>query len=237
MPTTSLSASPMCSKPWSQSLVLRGDVVRGGAPIIDAIARHVRRLVLDRPGLKLEISSGDAGDRTALLGAAGLVLSTSCNCPFRAVGASSTAADNLQLNRKTIRGRAGRYGYRRMSREIDRKRHGPADEGSTDFPLISVGPIVLPSEALRTCGTASVGDTIRSYPLKTGPSKILDRRTSSSAWSTAEIHSASISLFRNCGVSFSACLPSRSTPYSFQWRAIARSWTEMMRTQRCASVS
>jgi predicted NBD/HSP70 family sugar kinase len=55
--------------------ILHGDVVRGGAPMIDAIARHVRRLVPDRPGLNVEISPGDAGDRTALLGAAGLVLS------------------------------------------------------------------------------------------------------------------------------------------------------------------
>jgi predicted NBD/HSP70 family sugar kinase len=55
--------------------ILHGDVVRGGAPMIDAIARHVRRLVPGRPRLNVEISSGDAGDRTALLGAAGLVLS------------------------------------------------------------------------------------------------------------------------------------------------------------------
>lgn len=55
--------------------ILHGDVVRGGTPMIDAIARHVRRLVPNRPGLNVEISSGDAGHRTALLGAAGLVLS------------------------------------------------------------------------------------------------------------------------------------------------------------------
>ncbi len=55
--------------------ILHGDVVRGGPLMIDAIARHVRRLVPDRPGLNVELSSGDAGDRTALLGAAGLVLS------------------------------------------------------------------------------------------------------------------------------------------------------------------
>ena len=55
--------------------ILHGDVVRGGGPMIDAITRHVRCLVPDRPGLNVEISSGDAGDRTALLGAAGLVLS------------------------------------------------------------------------------------------------------------------------------------------------------------------
>jgi predicted NBD/HSP70 family sugar kinase len=55
--------------------ILHGDVVRGGPLMIDAIACHVRRLVPDRPGLEVELSSGDAGDRTALLGAAGLVLS------------------------------------------------------------------------------------------------------------------------------------------------------------------
>jgi predicted NBD/HSP70 family sugar kinase len=55
--------------------ILHGDVVLGGAPLIQAIANHVRRLVPSRPGLTIEISAGEPGDRAALLGAAGLVLS------------------------------------------------------------------------------------------------------------------------------------------------------------------
>jgi predicted NBD/HSP70 family sugar kinase len=55
--------------------ILHGDVVRGGARMIDAIAAHVRLLAPSRPGLNIEISAGDASDKAALLGAAGLVLS------------------------------------------------------------------------------------------------------------------------------------------------------------------
>ena len=55
--------------------ILHGDVVLGGDPMIEAIATHVRRLVPARPGLNIELSAGEAGDRAALLGAAGLVLS------------------------------------------------------------------------------------------------------------------------------------------------------------------
>jgi predicted NBD/HSP70 family sugar kinase len=55
--------------------ILHGDVVLGGGPLIEAIATHVRRLVPARPGLNIELSAGEAGDRAALLGAAGLVLS------------------------------------------------------------------------------------------------------------------------------------------------------------------
>jgi predicted NBD/HSP70 family sugar kinase len=55
--------------------ILHGDVVLGGAPMIEGIATHVRRLVPGRPGLSIEISAGEPGDRAALLGAAGLVLS------------------------------------------------------------------------------------------------------------------------------------------------------------------
>jgi predicted NBD/HSP70 family sugar kinase len=55
--------------------ILHGEVVLGGAPMIEAIAAHVRRLVPNRPGLNIEISAGEPGDRAALLGAAGLVLS------------------------------------------------------------------------------------------------------------------------------------------------------------------
>jgi len=55
--------------------IMHGDVVLGGAQMIEAIATHVRRLVPSRPGLNIEISAGEAGDRAAHLGAAGLVLS------------------------------------------------------------------------------------------------------------------------------------------------------------------
>ena len=55
--------------------ILHGDVVLGGDTMIEAIAVHVRHLVPGRPGLKIELSAGEAGDRAALLGAAGLVLS------------------------------------------------------------------------------------------------------------------------------------------------------------------
>jgi predicted NBD/HSP70 family sugar kinase len=55
--------------------ILHGDVVLGGDRMIEAIAGHVRGLVPARPGLEIEIVAGDAGDRAALLGAAGLVLS------------------------------------------------------------------------------------------------------------------------------------------------------------------
>jgi predicted NBD/HSP70 family sugar kinase len=55
--------------------ILHGDVVLGGETMIGAIADHVRRLVPARPGGEIEIVAGDAGDRAALLGAAGLVLS------------------------------------------------------------------------------------------------------------------------------------------------------------------
>jgi predicted NBD/HSP70 family sugar kinase len=55
--------------------ILHGDVVLGGDRMMNAIAEHVRRLVPARPGGEIEIVAGDAGDRAALLGAAGLVLS------------------------------------------------------------------------------------------------------------------------------------------------------------------
>ncbi len=55
--------------------ILHGDVVLGGQRMIDAIAAQVRRLVPARPGSDIELIAGDAGNRTALLGAAGLVLS------------------------------------------------------------------------------------------------------------------------------------------------------------------
>ena len=55
--------------------ILHGDVVLGGERMIGAIAGHVRRLVPARPGGEIELIAGDAGERAALLGAAGLVLS------------------------------------------------------------------------------------------------------------------------------------------------------------------
>lgn len=55
--------------------ILHGDVVLGGETMIEAISQHVRDLVPARPGGKIEIVAGDAGDQAALLGAAGLVLS------------------------------------------------------------------------------------------------------------------------------------------------------------------
>ena len=55
--------------------ILHGDVVRGGEVMIEAIERHVRDMVPSRPGTAIRIVSGDSGDRAALRGAAGLVLS------------------------------------------------------------------------------------------------------------------------------------------------------------------
>jgi predicted NBD/HSP70 family sugar kinase len=56
-------------------IVLHGDVVGGGARLLDAIAMHVRDLVPWRPGGDIELVMGDLEDRAALRGAAGLVLS------------------------------------------------------------------------------------------------------------------------------------------------------------------
>lgn len=55
--------------------ILHGDVVLGGDVMIEAIGRHVRDMVPSRPGTAIRIVAGDAGDRAALRGAAGLVLS------------------------------------------------------------------------------------------------------------------------------------------------------------------
>jgi predicted NBD/HSP70 family sugar kinase len=55
--------------------ILHGDVVLGGVRMLAAIAAHLRQLVPARPGGEIELAAGDAGDRAALLGAAGLVLS------------------------------------------------------------------------------------------------------------------------------------------------------------------
>ena len=62
--------------------ILHGDVVLGGPPLIEAIAGHVRNLVPSRPGGDIEIVAGDATDRAALLGAAGLVLSDLLQFPI-----------------------------------------------------------------------------------------------------------------------------------------------------------
>jgi predicted NBD/HSP70 family sugar kinase len=57
------------------TFILHGDVVLGGDRLISAIARHVRAMVPPRPGTVIDILAGDSGDRAALRGAAGLVLS------------------------------------------------------------------------------------------------------------------------------------------------------------------
>ncbi|RUU56455.1 ROK family protein [Mesorhizobium sp. M2C.T.Ca.TU.009.01.2.1] len=62
--------------------ILHGDVVLGGARLLDAIARHVRAMVPPRPGSTIEFIAGDAGDGAALLGAAGLVISELLQLPI-----------------------------------------------------------------------------------------------------------------------------------------------------------
>ncbi len=55
--------------------VLHGDVVLGGETVRGKIEHHVRDLVLNHPGARLQILLGSDSDDTALRGAAGLVLS------------------------------------------------------------------------------------------------------------------------------------------------------------------
>ena len=55
--------------------VLHGDVVGGGATLLEAIAAHMRDLVPRRPGNDIQLVMGDLEDRAALRGAAGLILS------------------------------------------------------------------------------------------------------------------------------------------------------------------
>ena len=55
--------------------VLHGDVIHGGAMLIEAIARHVGQLIPVRPGRRIELVAGDPEEQAALKGAAGLVLS------------------------------------------------------------------------------------------------------------------------------------------------------------------
>lgn len=55
--------------------VLHGDVVGGGAALLEAIAAHMRDLVPWRPGNDIQLVMGDLEDRAALRGAAGLILS------------------------------------------------------------------------------------------------------------------------------------------------------------------
>lgn len=62
--------------------ILHGDVVGGGPRMVDAIARHVRRMVPSRPGGEVSFETGDTEDRAALLGAAGLVLSDLLHFPL-----------------------------------------------------------------------------------------------------------------------------------------------------------
>ena len=62
--------------------ILHGDVVSGGDRMIDAIFRHARRLVPWRPGGEITFATGEPGDRAALLGAAGLVLSELLQFPL-----------------------------------------------------------------------------------------------------------------------------------------------------------
>jgi predicted NBD/HSP70 family sugar kinase len=62
--------------------IVHGDVVLGGPLLLEAIARHIRDLVPSRPGGNIEIVAGDATDRAALLGAAGLVLSDLLQFPI-----------------------------------------------------------------------------------------------------------------------------------------------------------
>ena len=48
----------------------------------DAIMNHVRRLVPSHPGGEIVFAAGEAEDRAALLGAAGLVLSDLLQFPL-----------------------------------------------------------------------------------------------------------------------------------------------------------
>lgn len=62
--------------------IMHGDVVLGGDCLLGAIAEHVRAMVPSRPGGAIEFIAGDAGDRAALLGAAGLVISELLQLPI-----------------------------------------------------------------------------------------------------------------------------------------------------------
>lgn len=62
--------------------IIHGDVVLGGDCLLGAIAEHVRAMVPSRPGGAIEFIAGDAGDRAALLGAAGLVISELLQLPI-----------------------------------------------------------------------------------------------------------------------------------------------------------
>ena len=55
--------------------ILHGDVASAGARMLSAIEAHVLAMVPARPGSSIRIVAGEAGDRPALLGAAGLILS------------------------------------------------------------------------------------------------------------------------------------------------------------------
>lgn len=62
--------------------ILHGDVARGGEMMIGAVAEYVRRLVPPRPNSEITLIAGEAEDRAALLGAAGLVLSDLLQFPL-----------------------------------------------------------------------------------------------------------------------------------------------------------
>ncbi len=62
--------------------ILHGDVVEGGVILRDAIARHVADLVPSRPNVDIRIELGTPGEKAALLGAAGLVLSSLLHFPL-----------------------------------------------------------------------------------------------------------------------------------------------------------
>lgn len=62
--------------------ILHGDVVGGGDTMITAIAQHVKRLVPPHPGGDIVLVAGEPGDRAALRGAAGLVLSDLLQFPI-----------------------------------------------------------------------------------------------------------------------------------------------------------
>jgi len=93
------------------------------------------------------------------------------------------AANNLQANRKTVRGRAGGNRNRRISGEINWKRHAPADQGLDRFPADFGRSNRV---AVRSIADGRNGERRRhdkSYRSKTDcrPSKTLVRNTSSSA--------------------------------------------------------
>lgn len=64
------------------TFILHGDVVEGGERARQAVAQHVADLVPARPGIEIRIELGTPGEEAALLGAAGLVLSSLLHFPL-----------------------------------------------------------------------------------------------------------------------------------------------------------